>query len=187
MCPRSLASAPMPTIPSLRPMIFRRSAPFERASSGSRPASRPATRWYQPTHRCCLSAVPLLMLPLQFFFYTGHGGQAEDEDGDEDDGWDETMCLLDEEMVDDELHRRLVQRVPKGAHLTALMDCCNSYAAGGNALALDHTVPIVTTFLCGGGGGGGGVPTVEVAWTSRTCGRARSKSTGRRMKRRCVP
>ncbi|WP_211320229.1 caspase family protein [Hymenobacter nivis] len=35
--------------------------------------------------------------------YSGHGGQLPDINGDEDDGLDETWCLYDGELVDDEL------------------------------------------------------------------------------------
>lgn len=40
-----------------------------------------------------------------FFHYSGHGGQAADLDGDEDDGFDETILPLDfktaGEIIDD--------------------------------------------------------------------------------------
>ncbi|EJD08037.1 uncharacterized protein FOMMEDRAFT_138078 [Fomitiporia mediterranea MF3/22] len=62
-----------------------------------------------------------------FFYFSGHGGQVLDTDGDEDDGMDEVIISCDGEMlVDDELHDILVKPLPAGCHLTALLDCCSS-------------------------------------------------------------
>ncbi len=38
-----------------------------------------------------------------FVSFSGHGSQVPDADGDERDGWDETWCLHDADLVDDEL------------------------------------------------------------------------------------
>lgn len=47
-----------------------------------------------------------------FFHYSGHGGQTEDVDGDEDDGYDEVIYPLDHKIaghiVDDEMHAIMV-------------------------------------------------------------------------------
>lgn len=62
--------------------------------------------------------------------YSGHGGSQKDEDGDEEDGFDETLIPLDYatagQIVDDEMHDVLVRGLPKGVRLTAIMDCCHS-------------------------------------------------------------
>lgn len=62
--------------------------------------------------------------------YSGHGGSVKDEDGDEEDGYDETLIPLDYatagQIVDDEVHDVLVRGLPKGVRLTAIMDCCHS-------------------------------------------------------------
>lgn len=62
--------------------------------------------------------------------YSGHGGNVKDEDGDEEDGYDETLIPLDYQqagqIVDDEVHDVLVRGLPKGVRLTAIMDCCHS-------------------------------------------------------------
>ena len=42
-----------------------------------------------------------------FLTYSGHGGQAPDLNGDERDGKDETWCLYDGELIDDELYSSL--------------------------------------------------------------------------------
>lgn len=65
-----------------------------------------------------------------FFLFSGHGGQKEDTNGDEEDGYDETILPCDYRkagsIVDDDLHDWIVKRIPMGAKLTALMDCCHS-------------------------------------------------------------
>lgn len=62
--------------------------------------------------------------------YSGHGGQTEDLNGDEDDGYDECLYPLDFEtsgfIVDDEIHDRVVKPLPQGCRLTALIDACHS-------------------------------------------------------------
>lgn len=74
-----------------------------------------------------------------FFHYSGHGSQQEDTDGDEEDGIDETIVPLDFEkngqIVDDELHARLVAPLKPGVRLTALFDSCHS----GSVLDLPYT------------------------------------------------
>ncbi|KAJ3252163.1 Ca(2+)-dependent cysteine protease, partial [Borealophlyctis nickersoniae] len=54
----------------------------------------------QPTHANILEAMQWLVKDAQpddslFFHFSGHGGYLEDDDGDEDDGWDETICPVD--------------------------------------------------------------------------------------------
>ncbi|KAG0216239.1 Ca(2+)-dependent cysteine protease [Mortierella sp. GBA30] len=74
-----------------------------------------------------------------FFHFSGHGGQAADLDGDEDDGFDETIYPVDHEragvIIDDILHDIMVRPLPPGCRLTAIMDCCHS----GSALDLPYT------------------------------------------------
>lgn len=68
-----------------------------------------------------------------FFHYSGHGSQSQDQDGDEVDGSDETICPVDYdsagEIVDDEMNALLVQQLPQGARLTAIFDSCHSATA----------------------------------------------------------
>jgi hypothetical protein len=57
--------------------------------------------------------------------YSGHGGQLPDLDGDEDDKLDETWCLYDGQLADDELHR-LYARLREGVRVFVLSDSCHS-------------------------------------------------------------
>jgi metacaspase-1 len=64
------------------------------------------------------------------FFYAGHGSQVRDRNGDElEDGMDEILCPhdlnWDDPLTDDILSEKF-QRVPKGATLSVVFDCCNS-------------------------------------------------------------
>lgn len=62
--------------------------------------------------------------------YSGHGGRLPDQDGDEDDGYDETLIPVDFErsgqIRDDDLLKYLVKPMSKGVLMTCLMDCCHS-------------------------------------------------------------
>ncbi|KAK4050585.1 Ca(2+)-dependent cysteine protease [Microbotryomycetes sp. JL221] len=73
-----------------------------------------------------------------FFHYSGHGGQAKDLDGDEADGYDETILPVDYntagQMIDDEIHHYLVRPLQQGVRLTTIFDSCHS----GSALDLPY-------------------------------------------------
>ena len=64
------------------------------------------------------------------FHFSGHGGQEEDEDGDELDGQDETICPLDGDLNgnirDDEINDALVRPLVPGVTLHAVVDACHS-------------------------------------------------------------
>lgn len=58
--------------------------------------------------------------------YSGHGGQMPDMNGDEEaDGLDETWCLFDGQLLDDEL-RDLWAKFPAGARIAVFSDSCHS-------------------------------------------------------------
>ncbi|HSR13463.1 MAG TPA: caspase family protein [Thermodesulfobacteriota bacterium] len=57
--------------------------------------------------------------------YSGHGGQLPDINSDEADGEDETWCLYDGELVDDELFA-LWKKFPPGVRILVLSDSCHS-------------------------------------------------------------
>jgi hypothetical protein len=61
----------------------------------------------------------------------GHGGRIRDDDwGEEDDGYDETLVPVDYassgQIRDDNVYDNLVCAMPAGSTLVSLMDCCHS-------------------------------------------------------------
>lgn len=57
--------------------------------------------------------------------YSGHGGQIPDQNGDESDGMDETWCLYDGELLDDELHGAWA-KFQAGVCILVFSDSCHS-------------------------------------------------------------
>lgn len=57
--------------------------------------------------------------------YSGHGGQLPDLNSDETDAQDETWCLYDGELVDDELFA-LLGKFAKGVRILVFSDSCHS-------------------------------------------------------------
>lgn len=101
------------------------------ASSGLQPSLLHG----RPTKQEILTAMDWLVSGAKpgdslFFHFSGHGSQAADQDGDEADGFDETLVPLDFEHAghirDDDIFLRMVSRVPAGCRLTGLVDCCHS-------------------------------------------------------------
>jgi hypothetical protein len=69
------------------------------------------------------------------FHYSGHGTLVRDTNGDEVTGLDSCLCPLDYNapastgggiITDDELRTLLVDRVPRGARLYVILDCCHN-------------------------------------------------------------
>jgi hypothetical protein len=88
-----------------------------------------------PTASNIFNAMQWLLADMQpgdslFFHFSGHGGQLEDDDGDEDDGFDETMVPVDYQTAgqirDDVIFKMLVAPLIEGVQLVALFDCCHS-------------------------------------------------------------
>lgn len=70
--------------------------------------------------------IPLLNEGDTFFItFSGHGGQVDDNDGDEADGKDEIWCFYDYYLRDDELRKRW-QRFRKGVRIIAVSSSCHS-------------------------------------------------------------
>ena len=70
-----------------------------------------------------------------FLSYSGHGGQVPDLDGDEeDDGLDETWCLYDRMLIDDELFN-LFSRFAADVRIIMLSDSCHSGSVAKNIMA----------------------------------------------------
>jgi hypothetical protein len=62
---------------------------------------------------------------LFFMTYSGHGGQVPDVSGDEADKQDETWCLHDGQLIDDELYFEL-SKFASGVRILVLSDSCHS-------------------------------------------------------------
>ena len=82
-----------------------------------------------------IKATAARMNPGDIFFltYSGHGSQVPDFSGDErlerpEDAVDETLCLYDGQVVDDELYA-LWAAFPKDSRVLAVFDCCHSGSA----------------------------------------------------------
>jgi len=64
------------------------------------------------------------------FHFSGHGARVKDNNGDEMDGFDESIIPCDFKtkgrIIDDKIHELLVEPLPKGCKLTAIFDCCHS-------------------------------------------------------------
>ena len=79
------------------------------------------------------------------FVYTNssHGGHLPDLNGDEDDGQDETLCMYDGEIIDDELYQ-CFSEFAAGVRVLVLSDSCHSgtvtrLSRNGDILALPPT------------------------------------------------
>ncbi|MCP4413075.1 MAG: hypothetical protein GY808_11000 [Gammaproteobacteria bacterium] len=59
------------------------------------------------------------------FYYSGHGGQQPDFNGDEMDGKDETLVAYDREVIDDKIHNAL-EKFATGVRIVMISDSCNS-------------------------------------------------------------
>lgn len=57
--------------------------------------------------------------------YSGHGSYIPDRDGDEIDGYDETLYLYDGNFIDDETHS-ICETIPEGVIFILGLDCCYS-------------------------------------------------------------
>jgi hypothetical protein len=86
--------------------------------------SKEATRAHV-TDRIKSAASTLKSGDIFFLTYSGHGGQMPDLNHDEGDGEDETWCLYNGELVDDELYR-LWGKFAAGARILMLSDSCHS-------------------------------------------------------------
>ena len=74
------------------------------------------------------AATALTSGDIFFLTYSGHGGQLPDMNGDEADNQDETWCLYDGELVDDDLNQALCA-FKSGVRVVVLSDSCHSGTA----------------------------------------------------------
>ena len=70
-----------------------------------------------------------------FFFlsFSGHGSRILDRNSDEDDGYDETWCLYDRILADDDLYEYLMRFRP-GVRVLIIADSCHSGTSAKNWL-----------------------------------------------------
>jgi hypothetical protein len=71
------------------------------------------------------AAKTLVAGDLFFISYSGHGGQVPDVSGEEPDKLDETWCLFDGQLIDDELYYEF-SRFNTGVRILVLSDSCHS-------------------------------------------------------------
>ena len=93
-----------------------------------------------PTRQNILSGISALVSGMvagdeAIFHFSGHGSLVRDTNGDEATGLDSCLCPLDYNapasagggiIIDDEIRALLVNRVPRGARLYVILDCCHN-------------------------------------------------------------
>ena len=93
-----------------------------------------------PTRQNILAGMATLVAGMvagdeAFFHFSGHGSLVRDTNGDETTGLDSCLCPLDYNapastgggvITDDEIRALLVNRVPRGARLYVILDCCHN-------------------------------------------------------------
>jgi hypothetical protein len=84
-----------------------------------------------------------------FVSYSGHGGQVPDKTDDEPDAQDETWCLFDGQLIDDELYMALAQFQP-GVRILVLSDSCHSGTVTKAAFYAMRASAGIATALAGG-------------------------------------
>merc|ERR1712032_481500 len=73
-----------------------------------------------------------------FFYYSGHGANVPDKDGDEEDGQDESLCLVTPDgkidwngfMTDDEFGELITSSIDDQVKILIMCDCCHSGTIG---------------------------------------------------------
>jgi hypothetical protein len=107
-------------------------------TDGNRGSAFPAS--VAPTRQNIISGITALVAGMvagdeAVFHYSGHGTLVRDRNGDEVSGLDSCLCPLDYNapasagggiVTDDEIRALLVNRVPRGARLYVILDCCHN-------------------------------------------------------------
>ncbi|KAK0219413.1 caspase domain-containing protein [Armillaria nabsnona] len=94
----------------------------------------------QPTYKNLMEHMKNLTQDIQsgdrlFFYFSGHAAQRKNLSGSEEDGMDEFLCTKSGGYIrDNTLRKYLVDNLPEGCHLTAVLDACHS----GTLLDLAH-------------------------------------------------
>lgn len=93
-----------------------------------------------PTRQNIISGIATLVAGMvagdeAVFHFSGHGSLVRDTNGDEATGLDSCLCPLDYNaptssgggiITDDEIRTLLVNKVPRGARLYVILDCCHN-------------------------------------------------------------
>ena len=79
------------------------------------------------------------------FHYSGHGGQIQDMNGDEEDGIDETLVpwnseRAEDDIIDDEIYQLIIELNEKTPHVTLIMDSCFSGTVAKSGLGMPRLV-----------------------------------------------
>lgn len=80
---------------------------------------------------------------MLFLSYSGHGASIPDENSDEEDGKDESWCLFDGYLLDDELYA-LWTRFEEGVRIMVVSDSCHSGTVTKVAPGQDHEMMIIS-------------------------------------------
>lgn len=89
----------------------------------------------QPTKKNIMEGLSWLVDGMRegdsgFFFFAGHGEETRDTSGDEISGFDQVIIPCDfataGHLKDDDMHKLMVRRVPRGARMTAVVDACHA-------------------------------------------------------------
>lgn len=75
------------------------------------------------------------------FFFSGHGGQQPDLNGDELDGKDETLVSYDGEIIDDQIDS-IWLKFRNGVRIVMISDSCNSGSNYKNMRDVPHSTPL---------------------------------------------
>jgi hypothetical protein len=81
--------------------------------------------WRGVTEQIRSGATALKRGDLLLLSFSGHGGQRPDKNGDEPDGKDETLCMWDGQVCDDDV-LRLLHSLPAGLRVVLISDQCHS-------------------------------------------------------------
>ena len=107
-------------------------------TDGNRGSTFPAS--VAPTRQNILAGMAAIVAGMvagdeAVFHFSGHGSLVRDTNGDEVTGLDSCLCPLDYNapasagggiITDDELRALLVNKVPRGARLYVILDCCHN-------------------------------------------------------------
>ena len=122
----------------LRTVLGYAPAAITMLTDGNRGSTFPAS--VAPTRQNILAGLSALVAGIAsgdeaVFHYSGHGTLVRDTNGDEITGLDSCLCPLDYNtpasagggiITDDDIRTLLVNRVPRGARLYVILDCCHN-------------------------------------------------------------